>query len=126
MQTSTPNLLQLVNELNSLIKEFKYEEALDKFYDENVLTCENENPPIVGLDAYKQRAKVFLPAISNYSAELKNVIVSDDISVTEWNYKFDSTLAGHWNATQISVQRWKNRKIVHERHHYKTPSTSPN
>jgi hypothetical protein len=120
MHTSeNPKLLDLLNELNQLIKEFRYEEALDKLYAENVITCENEEPPILGLEAYKNRAKVFLPGISNYSAELKNVIVSDGISAVQWHYSFDSNLSGHWDKEQISVQRWLNNKIVHERHYYK-------
>jgi hypothetical protein len=114
------NLKQLVDELNMLVKDLRYEEALDKFYDENVITCENEEPPIVGLAVYKERAKIFLPGISNYSAELKNVIVSDGLSAVEWHYKFDSNLSGHWDKCQISVQRWKEGKIIQERHYYTT------
>ncbi|MDB5230866.1 MAG: hypothetical protein JWN76_1671 [Chitinophagaceae bacterium] len=120
MKSTSSHLKQLVDELNNLIKDFRYEEALDKFYDENVVSCENDKPPIVGLAAYKERAKIFLPEVSNYSAQLLNVIVSDDISATEWHYKFDNTLTGPWDCSQISVQRWKNGKIVHERHNYKT------
>ena len=119
------NLETLVNELNSLIKELKYSEAFDKFYDEDVVTCENENPPIKGLASYREAGKSFLANISNYSAELKNVVISDDMSVTEWRYIFDHTMAGHWDFVQLSLQRWKNEKIVHERHHYSRPGTEP-
>ena len=118
------NLQQLVAELNSLIKELRYEEALDKFYDENIVTCENENQPLTGLAAYRAKAKVFLKNISNYSAELKSTVISDNMSVNEWHYTFDHKMGGRWDCTQVSVQRWKDGKIIHERHHYKTPESS--
>ena len=111
-------LTELVNELNSLIKNFRFEEALDRFYDEDAILAENENPPVAGLVNYRVAAKKFIGNTSNYSASLKNVIVSDNISVSEWHYEFDHKEWGKWDRTQISVQRWKNGKIVHERHHY--------
>lgn len=113
------NLRDTMNELNSLIVQYRFEEALDKFYDENIITQENEDVPLIGLAAYKEAAKkVFYDNVSNYTAELKNMIVSDDMSVTEWHYKFDHKIWGHWDKIQLSVQRWKDGKIIHERHHY--------
>ena len=116
------DLKKAVTELNELIRQFKFQEALDEFYDESIVSHENENPPIVGLKAYREAAKAYLDSISNQSAELKGVIVSDQIVVTEWHYKFDHKTWGKWDAIQISVQRWKEGKIVHERHHYATGS----
>jgi len=116
--TDIDSLSKKMNELNELIKAFKYEEALDRFYDENIITCENEEAPTIGLATYKERWKLFIENISDYSAELKTTIICNDITVTEWHYKFHNRVFGNWDATQISVQRWKNGKIVHERHYY--------
>ena len=115
---SNAALSKTLNELNHLVTQFKFEEALDKFYDEDVISVENENPPTVGLPAYRVSAKKYLSSISNQSAKLLSMIVSDNMSVTEWHYKFDHKEWGKWDAIQLSVQRWKNGKIVHERHHY--------
>lgn len=111
-------LEERVNELNELVRQFRFEEALDKFYDEQIVSAENENPPTVGLANYKVAAQKYLSSISNASAQLKNVMVSDNLSVCEWHYIFDHKEWGHWDKTQLSVQRWKDGKIVHERHHY--------
>jgi hypothetical protein len=107
-----------LEELNELIRQFRFHEALDKFYSEDVVTCENEAPPTIGLTAYRQGATNYLSSISNASAELKNVLISDGITVTEWRYIFDHKQWGHWDKVQVSVQRWKDGLIVHERHHY--------
>ena len=114
------SLTELVSELNSLIKDFRFEEALNRFYDEDAILVENENSPVMGLVNYRVAAKKFIGNTNNYFAILKNVIVSDSISVSEWHYEFDHKEWGKWARTQISVQRWKNGKIVHERHHYST------
>lgn len=109
-----------MDELNSLIFQLRYDEALNKFYADEIVTVENEEPPTIGLAPYRICTKKYQENISNYSAELKNCIVSENISVCEWHYKFDHKKWGKWDLTQISVQRWKDGKIIHERHHYKT------
>ncbi len=114
------SLKETVNELSALIPQLRFEEALDKFYDVNIISHENEAPPTIGLEDYRKAAKIYLENISNYSAELMNVIVSDDMSVSEWHYKFDHKTWGKWDCRQLSLQKWKNGKIIHERHHYKT------
>jgi hypothetical protein len=95
-----------VNELTNLIIEYRYEEALDKFYDETIATHENDNAPLVGLAAYKEAArKVFYDNVSNYSAELLHVTIFQDISACQWHYRFDHKLWGKWDKIQLSVQR---------------------
>lgn len=111
-------ILEKINELNRLIEQFRYDEALDKFYDDDLVTCENEEPPIIGLAAYREAGKKFQDSISNYRAKLKNVLISDQMSVVEWHYQFDHAALGKWDKRQLSVQRWKNGKIIHERHHW--------
>lgn len=107
-----------VNELILFIKEFKFQDALEKFYSEDVITVENEGQPTAGLDAYKEAAKRYIDNVSDYKAELLNVIISDNISACEWRYTFSHKEWGKWDKIQVSVQRWKDGKIIHERHHY--------
>jgi hypothetical protein len=113
------SLKESVDELNQLVSQFKFHEALNIFYDENIITCENESPPTIGLPAYREAATKYLSNISNASAELMNVIISDNMSVCEWHFKFDHNEWGHFDAVQLSLQRWKKGKIVHERHHHR-------
>lgn len=103
-----------------LVANFEYEKAFDLFYDEALVKHENEDEPIVGLSNQRLAMKQFLESISNKSAVQKNVLVSDDITVTEWHYIFDHNQWGHRDFIEVTVQRWRNGKIIHERHHYKT------
>lgn len=112
------NLREDVEILNRLISQFRFEEALERFYDDSIKSVENEDQPTIGLSAYKASGKRFIDNISNQSAKLLNVLISDNITVAEWHFKFDHKEWGKWDKVQVSVQRWKNGKIAHERHHY--------
>lgn len=105
-------------ELNELIKQFNFDKALDKFYSDDVITCENENSPIIGLTTYRKAARIYIDNTTNYSATLKNTIINGNITAVLWHYKFDHKLWGKWDKRQLSIQRWKDGKIIHERHHY--------
>lgn len=114
------NLAQRVNALNELVSEFRYPEAFDAFYDESVLNYENEQPPLVGLQAEREAMANYLASITNESAKRGVVIIADDTSVTEWLYEFTHKDWGHRKYTQITVQRWKDGKVILQRHHYAT------
>lgn len=112
------NLKKAVDEHNKLWQQFKFEEAINKFYDKDVATFDNEDKTAGNADNYTKFMSRFLKESSNISAKIKNVIVSDDMSVTEWHWKFDFKDQGTMEFDQLSLQRWKNGKIYNERHHY--------
>lgn len=107
-----------VDDLNSLILEFRFEEALNRYYAEDVKVYENDRLSNDGLNQYKEAAQNFLASLSNQSVKRLNTIVSNDMSVSEWHYKFDHMQWGHWDKVQLSVQKWRNGRIVMERHLY--------
>jgi low affinity Fe/Cu permease len=117
--TNMQALAITINEYITLLQEFRYMDALDQFYDEDLIKHENEDAPTIGLAAHREEVRQFFNTTSHHQATLKNVIVSNDISVIEWHYEFDHKKWGHMALDQVSVQRWKNGKIMHERHHYK-------
>ncbi|RIV19793.1 nuclear transport factor 2 family protein [Fibrisoma montanum] len=116
------NLREQVAALNDLVAQYRYPEAFDRFYDESVLNYENELPPLVGLAAEREAMTNFLTAVADqpHTAELKNVLVADDVSVSEWLYDFTHKDWGKRRYTQITVQRWKGGRVIHQRHHYAT------
>ena len=114
------DLASTVRAFTALVAKFQYEQAHDEFYDEQLVKHENEDAPTIGLAQHRQEMKQFLTDISNASARLLQVVISDDMSVCEWHYQFDHQHWGHRNFREISVQRWRDGRIIHERHHYKT------
>ncbi len=48
------SLTELVHDLNKLITEYRFEDVLAKFYDEEIISVENKEPPVMGLPAYRE------------------------------------------------------------------------
>lgn len=114
------NLTQAVTSLNQLVADFKYKEAHQKYYHLDLVKHENEDAPTIGLANHKKEMEVFLSKISNHSARLLNLVVSDDTTISEWHYQFDHEDWGKRDFKAVSIQRWKEDKVIHERHLYKT------
>ena len=109
-----------VNEFINLVRQLKFQEA-HQFYSEDVINVENEGEPVAGLAAKTEKEEELLEYFTDISAEPLHSIVSDNMSVIEWRYKFTAKQTGEkFDYIQLSLQRWKNGKIIHERHHYKT------
>ncbi len=113
---------ETIAEFTRLVQEFRYEDAHNIFYDEHFVKHENESAPTIGLEIHRKEMEHFLASISSASATPLQTLLGDDVSVIEWRYSFLHKDWGQRDFKQISVQRWKNGRIVHERHHYKTES----
>jgi hypothetical protein len=113
-------LKEAVEEFNTLIEHQQWETALNTFYDENIISVDNEGESLHGLDKLKNALKEFDAKTSDRFVIFKHSIISDDMSVTEWHYIFTHKDWGRFDYDQLSLQRWKDGKIKHERHHYKT------
>lgn len=93
--------------------------AFERFYADDIVMQENESEPTVGKSACRAHEESFVGNITAFrGAAVKNVIISDDISVTEWHFDFDHALWGTRNYDQVAVQRWRNGQIVNEKFYY--------
>lgn len=119
-QTTTMETLnERVSRLNQMILEGNILAAFEEFYAENVSMQENENPPTLGKTACRINEENFVNNITAFrGAKVKNVIVSDDLSVVEWHFDFTHKEWGVRNYDQLSVQRWKDGKIISEKFYY--------
>lgn len=113
------NLQETVTTFAALVADFRYQEAHERFYHADLVKHENEGAPTIGLAKHKEEMKRFLASIKEPSATLLQCIVSDNMSVMDWHYQFHHAQWGYRDFRQLSIQRWRDGKIVHERHHYK-------
>ncbi len=112
------NFEATVSGFHRLISEGKFLEALDKYYDENISSSDNDGPAINGLEAMRKAVSGFLNNTSGLEIALKNSMVIKGYSVAEWHYQFIHPKMGTLNYHQISVAHWKNEKIIKEQHLY--------
>lgn len=108
-----------VEGLNRMVKEGKILEAIDKYYAENVVMQENEQPATKGKAANRAREEEFLANVVEFrGAEVKAVAVGDNVTMVEWFYDYTHKEWGKRVYHQVAVQRWENGQIVHERFYY--------
>ena len=121
METLTETTLeQRVKELNGMILQGQILEAFDKFYADDVVMQENEADPTVGKAANRVNEEAFVGNITSFRrAEVKNLIVGDNITVVEWDFDFTHAQWGVRNYSQVAVQRWNDKgQIVNEKFYY--------
>jgi hypothetical protein len=107
-----------VNEFFILVQQYKFLDAVDKFYDPNIISADNAGEPIKGIEKLRQSVKDFVASTEMNKIELLSSMVSDNLSVAHWHYMFTHNKFGKLDYKQISVQRWKDGKIIQENHFY--------
>ena len=113
------NIQTAVKNLNNKILQGKALEAFEEYYADNVVMQENNNNPTIGKDANRKREHDFFSAITEFrGAEVKNVIVGENVSIVEWFMDYTHSDWGVVKVNQVSVQEWQNGKIINERFYY--------
>ncbi len=108
-----------VDALNQMILEGKILEAFEKFYADDVVMQDNDYPAREGKDVNRQFEEAFVNGLTEFrGAKIINTIISDDMAVVEWWFDYTHKDYGTRNYIQLSVQRWKNGKIVEEKFYY--------
>jgi hypothetical protein len=108
-----------LNDLNSLVLSGKLIEAFEKYYDDNVSMQENAGTPTVGKKTNYERELEFLDNITEFrKAAVLDLAVGNDVSYVTWQYDYTHKEWGVRNYTQVSVQHWKDGKIVREQFFY--------
>ena len=113
------NLSQRVNDLQSYIKTGRIIEAMNEFYAHDCAMQENANPACVGLATNIEREKQFLSQVKEWKGyAVKGLAVSGDTAFVESTIDFVNQQGQPVHMEQVSVQRWKDGKIAHERFYY--------
>lgn len=108
-----------VYDLNTLIQTGEGMKAFEKYYDEGVIMQENEASPTIGKDANRHRERHFYENVAEFrKAEVLGVGVGENQSYVTWHFDYTHKHWGLRKYTQVSVQTWKDGKIVKEQFFY--------
>jgi hypothetical protein len=108
-----------LNDLNTLILNGKAMEGFEKYYANDVIMQENETVPTIGKDANRQREHNFFSSITDFrGAKVLGHAVGENTSFVTWHFDYTHKEWGVRNYTQVSVQTWKDGKIVKEQFFY--------
>lgn len=111
--------LQLDHDLNALIIDGKSKEAFEKFYAEDVVSQENDEPERHGRDAWARGRQEFEKNIRKFSARVLAHAANGDTSFSEWEYNVELEGMGAVRVSQVSVRRWKDGRVIRERFYHK-------
>jgi hypothetical protein len=108
-------------DIKSLVLQGKAMEAFEKYYGDDVVMQENEAPATYGKAANRDRELDFFAKLTEFrAAEVKAVAYGDDVIISEWFVDYTHAEWGKVTHDQISVQRWQDGKVIHERFYYAT------
>jgi ketosteroid isomerase-like protein len=117
--STTTDLQTKFAEIKTLVLAGKAMEAFEKYYGDDVVMQENENPATTGKAANRDRELDFFAKITEFrGSEVKAVAYGDDVIISEWFTDYTHSEWGTVAHDQVSVQRWKDGKVVHERFYY--------
>lgn len=106
-------------DIKNLVLQGKAMEAFEKYYGDDVIMQENEAPATVGKAANRARELDFFSKVTEFRAvDVKAVAYSDDLIISEWFVDYTHAEWGKVTHNQVSVQRWKDGKVVQERFYY--------
>jgi ketosteroid isomerase-like protein len=106
-------------DIKQLVLQGQALEAIEKYYADDVVMQENETPATVGKAANLEREKEFFSKVVEFrGAEVKNVAFGDNVIFSEWLLDYTHADWGKRTYHQVSVQQWKDGKVVHERFYY--------
>lgn len=118
---STTDLRQRLNDLINHVRQGKIIEAMNEFYDKDTVMQDNANPPTKGLAANIEREKEFVSGVKEWKGfNVTASGVGDNTTFYECAMDFIATNGQPFHMEQVSVAKWKNGKIVHERFYYDT------
>lgn len=104
-----------LKELNDLVAGGRLMDAFETFYHDDVVMQENNLPPTVSKTANRQRELQFLDDVTEFrGAEVKATGVSGNLSYVTWHYDYTHKEWGVRNYTQVSIQEWKEGRIIKE------------
>lgn len=111
--------LALDQALNKMILEGRVLEAFEIFYDESVVMQENDNVPILGKDANRDREFEFMDGIIELrSSEVLSTGSGNDTTFSHWRHDFTHKDWGVSQYRQVAIRTWKHGRIIREVFHY--------
>jgi len=112
-------LKEKIQHLNRLVLQGKALDAFEMYYDDEVVMQENEAVPTIGKQANRKREHEFFGNITEFrGATVLDLAVGDDVTMVVWHYDFTHKNWGKRDYRQVSVQHWKDGKIVKEQFFY--------
>lgn len=111
-----------LNELLDYVRQGRILDAMTEFYADNVIMSEPAYGDTVGLAANIEREKKFVASVKEFkNFQVPHVAIDEETGHAFYENVMDwiGVDGKPYHVEQVSVQQWKNGKIVSERFYYK-------
>ena len=106
-------------QLNAMIIRGSSADAFHKFYAEDVVAQENDEPERVGREDWMRARQEMEKRIRRFDARVLAHAANGDTSFSEWEYNIELEGMGTMRIVQVAVRRWKDGRVVRERFYHK-------
>lgn len=110
------DLMTLVKDLDAMIAKGEMVEATEKFYADDCIYQEGNQPPRAGgKKGHKEYLSAFFRTVTAVNAlTLHSQTVGDGVTMSEWTFDLTTDKGPIlWN--EVLRRHWANGKVVHER-----------
>ena len=112
-----------IEELLDYVRNGRIMDAMKEFYADDVVMEEPAYGKTVGLPANLEREQNFVDSVKEFkSFSAENVAAGEDVSFYENVMDWVDVDGNDIHVEQVSVAKWKDGRIVHERFYYDTGS----
>ena len=119
MATTPVTVLDRLRDMIRYIEQGRIVDAMNEFYAQEAVMQENANKPMVGLAANLEREKQFLSGVKEWKGfTVTAMAAGDNVTFYESQIDFIATNGQPVHMEQVSVAKWRNGKIIHERYYY--------
>jgi hypothetical protein len=119
MMTTTTELRAIYEDIKTLLSQGKAMDVFEKYYAEDVVMQENDNPPTIGKAVNRARELDFFDKVTEFRGmKLKELAVRENLIISEWFVDYTHAEYGKVTHDQISVSRWKDGKVISDRYYY--------
>ena len=117
--STTITVRQRLDDLIDYIRNGKIMDAMNEFYDENVIMEEPAYGKTIGLKANIEREQHFVDSVKQWKGfDITAIGAGDDVTFYEHSMDFVTQDGTEVHMEQVAVAKWKDGKIVHERFYY--------
>ena len=110
---------QLEKELNQMILDGQAMDAFEKFYADDIVMQENNQPPRAGKALNREFEEKFFAAIKEFhGVTLGDVAVGGDISFSEWTFDVTFQDGTRMANPQVTRRKWQGGKVINERFYH--------
>jgi hypothetical protein len=115
-----------VEQFIACVESNAHADAIERFYTEQASMRENFKPPRVGRDHLVARERQVLARAKTVDSRcIRPVLVSGDIVVVRWVFRFEWLDGKRTRMEEIAYQRWEGERIAEEQFFYDPGQLAP-